>query len=533
MRYAYVWLTRTLMYPFCSQVLHRVLSLKSCGVVIVRSLVNQQSCRVLFHPSKFVRRVVVYRLRCTCTTVVTNSEPCVVGHTATLPHPSLQQRILDSRNILANKTPVTMKLDSVHFLALFTPELKKLVDIFSRYNYELRIAGGAVRDLLLDKLPQDIDFATTATPTQMKEMFIKEETRMLNNKGESHGTITARIDDKENFEITTLRIDVVTDGRRAEVEFTTDWQLDASRRDLTVNSLFLGLDGTIYDFFEGIQDLQQRKVQFVGDAEKRIQEDYLRILRYFRFYGRIALDENNHNPETLNIIRKNASGLSGIAGERLWIELKKILSGRQNYHLLKLMIELGLPPFLGLPEQPNVAELDEMWARASSLHPQPITILAAIMSSVEEFVDFHERMRLSSYERDLGLFLLSHRGSTKSQEPLLHYQGLVFEGNTKTTTIVEFIQELLKCHGNGQLLEQFQSWEIPKFPVNGHMLTARGISGGWRFSSILNALKQRWVLSKFTLTEEEILSQLEEVQNEVNKQSSPPRPPKRSRKGSK
>lgn len=103
----------------------------------------------------------------------------------------------------------------------------------------------------MGKTPTDIDFATTATPDQMKEMFEKEEVRMINAKGEKHGTITSRINDAQNFEVTTLRIDVVTDGRHAEVEYTTDWMLDANRRDLTINSMFLGLDGSVYDYFYG------------------------------------------------------------------------------------------------------------------------------------------------------------------------------------------------------------------------------------------------------------------------------------------
>ena len=159
------------------------------------------------------------------------------------------------------------KIDTPAFKEIFTPELEFMIALFNKYNYELRIAGGAVRDLLSGKIPHDIDFATTATPEQMKTMFQTEGIRMLNMKGESHGTITCRINDKvgfimasnvilyllfsinsdpfslyaqENFEVTTLRIDVVTDGRRAEVAFTKDWELDALRRDLTINSMFLG-----------------------------------------------------------------------------------------------------------------------------------------------------------------------------------------------------------------------------------------------------------------------------------------------------
>lgn len=135
----------------------------------------------------------------------------------------------------------------------------------------------------MNMTPTDIDFATTATPKQMIEMFTKENIRMINANGERHGTITPRINDEENFEVTTLRIDVRTDGRHAEVEFTTDWLLDANRRDLTINSMFLGFDGKVYDYFFGYEDLQNRRVVFVGEPANRIQEDYLRILRYFRY----------------------------------------------------------------------------------------------------------------------------------------------------------------------------------------------------------------------------------------------------------
>ena len=165
--------------------------------------------------------------------------------------------------------------------SIFTPELDVLASLFKKNNYEIRIAGGAVRDILMGLVPKDLDFATTATPNQMKEMFNKEEIRMINTNGERHGTITSRINDKANFEVTTLRIDIVTDGRRADVQFTTDWLLDASRRDLTVNSMFLDLDGKVYDFFYGYDDVQKRRIAFVGDPAKRICEDFLRILRYF------------------------------------------------------------------------------------------------------------------------------------------------------------------------------------------------------------------------------------------------------------
>ena len=121
----------------------------------------------------------------------------------------------------------------------------------------------------------------------------------------------------------------MTDGRRAEVEFTTDWQLDANRRDLTINSMFMDLEGNLYDFFNGEEDLRNQRIRFVGKAEQRIQEDYLRILRYFRFYGRICKHPDSHDGETLAAIMENVKGMEIISGERIWMEWKKILLG--NY----------------------------------------------------------------------------------------------------------------------------------------------------------------------------------------------------------
>jgi tRNA nucleotidyltransferase (CCA-adding enzyme) len=131
------------------------------------------------------------------------------------------------------------------------------------------------------------------------------------------------------------------------VEFTKDWLLDANRRDLTINAMFLGIDGSVYDYFYGFEDLKDRRVRFVGDADKRIKEDFLRILRYFRFYGRIATSPEEHEPETLKIISDNAEGLKRISGERIWVELKKILQGNFAGDLVIALVKCGLGEFIG------------------------------------------------------------------------------------------------------------------------------------------------------------------------------------------
>lgn len=303
--------------------------------------------------------------------------------------------------------PAFMKIDTPEFHSIFNDELNTLIELFRKYNYEIRIAGGAVRDILMQKLPKDVDLATTATPDEMKEMFNKENVRMINAKGEKHGTITPRINNKENFEVTTLRIDVRTDGRHAEVQFTTDWQLDANRRDLTINSMFLGFDGTLYDYFYGYDDLQQRRVVFVGNAETRICEDYLRILRYFRFYGRIAKEPNKHDEQTLNAIRKCIDGLGRISGERIWAEMQKIVIGRFGKELVLKMLECGVAEFCGLPKKPNIEEFVRLCSDLQEYNEPhyPILFMISLLYTCEDAIKLHERLKLSAFERDMALFI--------------------------------------------------------------------------------------------------------------------------------
>lgn len=413
-------------------------------------------------------------------------------------------------------SPRTMKLDSPQFRALFTPEVKELVDIFKRHGHELRIAGGAVRDLLMHKQPHDLDFATTATPTEMKEMFDNEGVRMINSRGEKHGTITARINDKTNFEVTTLRVDVVTDGRHAEVEFTTDWHTDANRRDLTVNALFLGLDGTVYDYFHGLEDLEKRRVAFVGDPARRIQEDYLRILRYFRFYGRIAVEPDSHEPETLTAIRENVGGLARISGERLWTELKKILVGNFNKELVCRIVDVGAAPFLGLPESPDLHDFCKVCDASRTLEPQPTTLLSALLQNESEVMNMHNRLKLSAYERDLALFVVAHREDKKSFEDRLKpFQALLFTTKGKVGDVQEWICEVLKYRADAELLERFRCWDVPKFPVNGNMLLERGLRSGPKFATVLARLKEMWFDSDFTMTAEQLLEKLPDILAEV------------------
>ncbi|CAK6958706.1 CCA tRNA nucleotidyltransferase 1%2C mitochondrial [Scomber scombrus] len=401
----------------------------------------------------------------------------------------------------------TMQLKTSEFQSLFTDGLNGLAEVFEKNQHELRIAGGAVRDLLSGKRPEDVDFATTATPEEMKRMFQTAGIRMINNKGEKHGTITARIHN-ENFEVTTLRVDVQTDGRHAEVEFTTDWQKDAERRDLTINSLFLGLDGMLYDYFKGYEDLQNHKVRFVGNAEQRIQEDYLRILRYFRFYGRLALNPNDHEPETLAAIRENGRGLAAISGERIWVELKKMVVGNHAAHLLELMYTLELAQYIGLPPDGNVEEMKRVWQKAKDHSPKPMTVLAALFTRTEEVEKMDIRLKVSREEKHLALFLVKYRRdlckSSDEPESLKPFTDFIIDSRELDSHIK--VCELLKYQGEERLLAELSKWSIPRFPVSGHDLRRMGITSGKEIGATLQELRDIWKKSRYQMDKDELLT---------------------------
>ncbi|XP_030632225.1 CCA tRNA nucleotidyltransferase 1, mitochondrial [Chanos chanos] len=408
---------------------------------------------------------------------------------------------------LCQRQLFTMQLKTAEFQSLFTDGLTGIAELFEKHSHELRIAGGAVRDLLSGKRPEDVDFATTATPEEMKNMFSGAGIRMINNKGEKHGTITARLHN-ENFEVTTLRVDVVTDGRHAEVEFTTDWKKDAERRDLTINSMFLGLDGTLYDYFKGYEDLQNRKVRFVGSAALRIQEDYLRILRYFRFYGRVASEPDQHDTETLQAIRENGRGLAGISGERIWVELKKMLVGNHAAHLLELIYTLDLATFIGLPAEGNVEEMKEVWQRAHNWSPKPMTVLSALFRSSDDVEKLDLRLKISKEEKNLGIFLVKHRRDLikdhDKQDSLKPYTDFIID--CREPDAQSKVCELLKYQGEEQLLEELSRWHIPRFPVSGHDLRKMGITSGKEIGTILQNLRDIWKKSHYKMGKEELLA---------------------------
>ncbi|VDK73682.1 unnamed protein product [Onchocerca ochengi] len=458
----------------------------------------------------------------------------------------LKYLLLQIRNITGKKVivpkmisepivPIVQKIDTPQFKALFTPELIKLNDLFKKNNFQLRMAGGAVRDLLMGIKPSDIDFATDATPDEMKELFTREEIRMLNKNGEEHGTITCRIDDKENFEITTLRlilvlyrlftvfrIDIVCDGRRAKIEFTTNWQLDANRRDLTLEYInFLDLDGTVIDYFGGINDLEKRRIIFVGDASQRIQEDYLRILRYFRFFGRLALDGEAHEKTTLDAIISNINGLKDISGERIWMELKKICVGRLGGAVLTTMLKrCNLASLLGLPENADTTYFCDLHKR---YYPkmEAMTLLSSLFSEMEQIEIFHKRCKLSFAEKTLAEFIVEHRDEAKKNaSSILFFKNILLNEERlhkftrkKVQTSREKVIELAKyTMVDDELINELNIWEAPTFPIGGMDLMNNNVPPGPHVKQILDHLFKLWIESQWMMNKEELLKHINDIE---------------------
>ncbi|GAB1601507.1 CCA tRNA nucleotidyltransferase 1, mitochondrial-like isoform X1 [Argonauta hians] len=408
----------------------------------------------------------------------------------------------------------TTKIDSPEFHAMFTPSLEILIKTFKKHNYMLRITGGAVRDLLMGIAPTDLDFATMASPDQMKAMFTEEGIRMINMNGEKHKTITVRINDKENFEVSTLQTTSVIVQEASSQELSSYWQQDANKRDLTFNAMFLDFNGTVYDYVNGEENLKTQTVKFVESSEGRIQEDYLRILRYFRFWGQIANATSEHDPHTLEVIKCNGHGLSNISGERIWQELKKIVCSHLAADIVSTMFELGILSHIGLPNTSNIKEFQRVCDNCQQTAPLPITLIVALLETNKQLLNFQSRVKISTDELRQGTFIMQQRDQLNNAEDAFSYcQQLQLD--RKEHNLKLYIIELLKYNGNRDLIKTFQEWDPPKFPVSGHDLLACKVPKGSLFQKIISKLKSIWKDSNYSMKKEDLLEMVEQILKDV------------------
>ncbi|UCI21448.1 CCA tRNA nucleotidyltransferase [Mesorhizobium sp. B2-1-8] len=387
--------------------------------------------------------------------------------------------------------------------------LQRLLAVLTEGGEEARIAGGAVRNVLMGQPVTDIDIATSCLPQETIRRVVAEGFKAVPT-GIEHGTITVVAGGKP-YEITTLRADVETDGRRARVSFGRDWKLDAERRDFTINALYAEADGRVVDLVGGIADIKARRLRFIGDPEARIREDYLRILRFFRFFAWYG--DGRPDAEGLKACARLKEGLGQLSAERIWSELKKLLSATDPSRALLWMRQAGVLT-AALPESEKwgidaihgltKAEKDLGWA------VDPMLRLEAIVPpDAARMKTLAERLRFSTTEADR----LLHWALTTAVEPKTtegelakklyrgHRQGFVDRLRLSLAAArvraVEDNDALLQAGGFSRLLAFALKWEKPVFPLKGADLTALGATPGPKLGEILKNLEAEWVDAGF------------------------------------
>ena len=378
--------------------------------------------------------------------------------------------------------PDELKEETMNLGGVVNKDLKELDNVFYKNGFELRIVGGAVRDLALGKAPKDIDLATDANPNEMERIFDKAGIRHKPT-GIEHGTITA-IMNGEPYEVTTLRADVATDGRHADVKFVRSWEEDAKRRDLTYNAMSMDFDGKLYDYHGGMDDLQDKVSRFVGDPAERIQEDYLRILRYFRFQGK--LDSPKWSKQTIGAIKDNVNGLSNVSIERVWQEMSKLLSGKNIAEILKFMDKADVAKQINLPTNNASATIDNQDALVN-------------LARLVDDSSIAKRWKMSNDEHDTLNFLVTHKNKSLDRETIKHW---IADGIDRA-----MLSKLAMLQGKADMDHMIKTYNPGEFPITGNDLIAKGMKPGPELGKELSALRNKWKQSNFKATKDDLLGE--------------------------
>ena len=372
---------------------------------------------------------------------------------------------------------------------------------------ETRFVGGCLRNTISGESVDDIDLATSLEPDEVKKKLNKKNIKIIDT-GISHGTITAILD-KKKFEITTLRKDVATDGRHARIEFTLKWEQDALRRDFSINAIYADIQGRIFDPLDGVSDLKNGKIKFIGEAEDRIQEDYLRILRYFRFFNKYSKVE--HDPHIIRSIKKYINGLNKISKERIFDELKKILILKNLYKLFsqKNSKEIILSIFPQFKYFERLIAFNALQNNIKNSFDTSLILALLIVDKSNNYEYFCHKYKTSNiiknklnnisknfeYIKNKNFFL---KENIKKQIYILGKNNvidlLLFSlciNKSKNFDILELINYVRGC-------------EVLKFPISGNDLKEQGYHDGVILGEKLKKLEEKWINNNFIIDEKDI-----------------------------
>jgi len=367
---------------------------------------------------------------------------------------------------------------------------------------DARFVGGAVRNAMLGAMVADVDIAVPMRPEEVLARLKSHDIRAIPT-GLEHGTVTALVGGKL-FEITSLRKDVETDGRHAVIAFTEDWVEDAARRDFTINAMYAALDGEIFDYATGVEDLIAGRVRFMGDPATRIAEDTLRILRLFRFhawYGKGEIDE-----AALRAAAAAKDRLATLSAERVAKEMLRLLEAPRPAPVLRVMAATGILPAV-LPGELDMARLERLCEQDGENHTAPDAIprLAALLKEGEG-PDMARRWKLSNAGRDRleavlapGARIASHLKAPDVRRLLYRLGPDIFKDRVRLAwAAAPASQPALAWR---MLLAMADSWERPRFALSGRDVMAAGVPEGARVGRILAQLEAEWIGSDFTLDE--------------------------------
>ena len=361
---------------------------------------------------------------------------------------------------------------------LWSPALRQLWAVFDQHGIALRLVGGCVRDAWLGITPHDLDLATPAPPEQVIDL-IRQAGLEAVPTGLAHGTVTA-VGKNWHAEITTLRRDVTTDGRHATIAYTDDWQQDAHRRDFTINALSMDQTGQIFDFCDGLADLAARRVRFIGDPAQRIAEDYLRILRFFRFHARFGGPAPD--PDAIAACAAGRDGLKQLSVERIAGEMRRLLVGPRPVAMLGLMRDYGILSVLS----PHLVNIDRL-ARVIDLMPDAGWRLRALLPDQPKILlDFATAWRLpvqvrQDWQQTQKIPVRDPAGFAHA----LYHQGVAAG---RIALILADIPE------NAPVWQILRTWPPERLPITGHDVMIELGQNGPAIGITLTSIEQWWVM---------------------------------------
>jgi poly(A) polymerase len=395
---------------------------------------------------------------------------------------------------------------------LVRPQTRAVLAALTADGDEARAVGGAVRNALMRMPVKDVDIATTALPEDVIALARRAGLHAVPT-GFEHGTVTI-IADKIPFEVTTLRRDVETFGRHARVTFTTDWLQDAMRRDFTMNALYCDADGRVYDPLGGYQDIEARRVRFIGDGRQRIREDYLRILRFFRFLAQYG-DASAPDPDGLAAARAEKAGLEQLSGERIRAELLLLLAAPGAVAALDEMDKAGLiEPLLGV--RGDVALVRRLAAIEKALGRRPDAVLRLAALAGDDAPKMKDRLRLSLVEAGRMADAVRRDAAFDPRSEELAAQAFIYRHGPEAFVDGALLDWARSGEDAGDRARAERvalpaRWTAPKLPVRGADIMRLGVPAGPAVGRIMSAFEGWWIGASFPADEASNRAKLEEL----------------------